>query len=160
MKRLSLVAIMVLCSIVAMAQNGRIQLRSESRAEITKSEFKTLRAVFSYGSVESVEVTTEQGTFSEIALPGTYASGEIGTPELPATHELLAVPFSATPTVSVVSFTTTDYRLSEYGINTIIPHQPSVRKDQQPEDVEFVYNQAAYQTRSLATTPLGWIVGL
>ncbi len=153
MKRLSLVAIMVLCSIVAMAQNGRIQLRSESRAEITKSEFKTLRAVFSYGSVESVEVTTEQGTFSEIALPGTYASGEIGTPELPATHELLAVPFGATPTVSVVSFTTTDYRLSEYGINTIIPHQPSVRKDQQPEDVEFVYNQAAYQTRSLATAP-------
>ena len=153
MKKLSLVVVMAFCSIIAMAQNGRIQLRSESRAEITKSEFKSMRAVFSYGSVESVEVTTEQGTFSEIALPGTYASGEIGTPELPATHQLLAVPFGATPTVSVVGFTTTDYNLSDFGINTIIPHQPSVRKDQRPEDIEFVYNQAAYQTRSLATTP-------
>ena len=153
MKKLSLVVVMAFCSIIAMAQNGRIQLRSESRAEITKSEFKSMRAVFSYGSVESIEIATEQGTFSEIALPGTYASGEIGTPELPATHQLLAVPFGATPTVSVVGFTTTDYNLSDYGINTIIPHQPSVRKDQRPEDIEFVYNQAAYQTRALATAP-------
>lgn len=153
MKKLSLVVVMAFCSIIAMAQNGRIQLRSESRAEITKSEFKSMRAVFSYGSVESIEIATEQGTFSEIALPGTYASGEIGTPELPATHQLLAVPFGATPTVSVVGFTTTDYNLSDYDINTIIPHQPSVRKDQRPEDIEFVYNQAAYQTRALATAP-------
>ncbi len=153
MKKLSLVVVMAFCSIIAMAQNGRIQLRSESRAEITKSEFKSMRAIFSYGSVESIEIATEQGTFSEIALPGTYASGEIGTPELPATHQLLAVPFGATPTVSVVGFTTTDYNLSDYGINTIIPHQPSVRKDQRPEDIEFVYNQASYQTRALATAP-------
>ena len=153
MKKLSLILALALCSVVAMAQNGRIQLRSESRAEITKSEFKTIRAVFSYGSVESIEVNTERGTFSEIALPGTYPSGEIGTPELPATHELLAVPFGATPSVSVINYTTTDYNLSEYGINTLVPHQPSVRKDQQPEDIEFIYNAEAYQTRSLATAP-------
>lgn len=153
MKRLSLFVALVLCSAIAMAQNGRIELRSESRAEITKSEFKTLRAVFSYGSVESMEVTTERGTFSEIVLPGTYASGEMGTPELPATHELLAVPFGATPTVNVVSYTTTDYDLSEYGIGTILPHQPSVRKDQQPDDIEFIYDEAAYQTRALALMP-------
>ena len=75
------------------------------------------------------------------------------TPELPASHQLLAVPFGATPQVNVISYTTTDYRLSDYGINTILPHQPSVRKDQNPDEVEFVYNAAAYQTRSLATAP-------
>ena len=153
MKKLSLIFAMVLCCVVAMAQNGRIQLRSVSRAEITKSEFKTLRAVFSYGSVESQEVETAMGTFSEITLPGTYATGEMGTPELPATHELLAVPFGATPSVSVVSYTTTDYNLADYGISTLLPHQPSVRKDQAPEDVEFVYDAASYQTRALATAP-------
>lgn len=137
----------------AMAQNGRIDLRHETKAEITHSEFNNLRATFSYGSIESIEITTERGTFSEIAIEGTYASGEIGTPELPASHQLLAVPFGATPRVNVISYTTTDYRLSDYGIGTILPHQPSVRKDQNPEDVEFVYNTAAYQTRSLATAP-------
>lgn len=153
MKKLSLFIFLIVCGCMAMAQNGRIDLRSQSRAEITKSDMTALRAVFSYGSIESVEFQSERGVFSEIALPGTYPSGEIGTPQLPATHQLLAVPFGATPTVSVIGFTTTDYNLSDYGINTIIPHQPSVRKDQRPEDIEFVYNQAAYQTRSLATTP-------
>ena len=153
MKKLSLFIVLVMCGCMAMAQNGRIDLRSQSRAEITKSDMTALRAVFSDGSIESVEFQSERGVFSEIALPGTYPSGEIGTPQLPATHQLLAVPFGATPTVSVIGFTTTDYQLSDYGINTIIPHQPSVRKDQNPEDVEFVYNQDAYQTRSLATVP-------
>ena len=145
---------MALSTLFAMAQNGRIELRSTSRAEITHSDFNSLRATFSYGSIESIEVNTERGTFSEIAIEGTYASGEIGTPELPVSHELLAVPFGATPRVTVTNYSTTDYRLSDYGIGTLIPHQPSVRKDQDPEDVEFVYNAAAYQaTRSLATAP-------
>ena len=154
MKKLSLLLVLALSTVFALAQNGRIDLRSTSSAEITHSDFTSLRATFRYGSIESIEVNTERGSFSEIAIEGTYASGEIGTPELPASHQLLAVPFGATPRVTVTSYTTTDYRLSDYGIGTLIPHQPSVRKDQRPEDVEFVYNAAAYQsTRSLASAP-------
>ena len=153
MKKLSLLIVLALSTLFALAQNGRIDLRSNSSAEITHSDFNSLRATFTYGSVESIEVSTERGTFSEIAIEGTYASGEIGSPELPASHQLLAVPFGATPRVNVINFNTTDYNLSDYGINTLIPHQPSVRKDQNLEEVEFVYNAAAYQTRSLASAP-------
>ena len=153
MKKPSLLLVLAMSTMLAVAQNGRIDLRHETKAEITKSEFSNLRAVFSYGSIESMEVSTERGIFSEIAIEGTYASGEIGTPELPASHQLLAVPFGATPTVSVINFTATDYNLSDYGINTILPHQPSVRKDQNLDEIEFVYNAAAYQTRSLASAP-------
>lgn len=153
MKKLSIFILLVMGAMVAMAQNGRIDLRSMSRAEITHSDFTSLRATFSYGSIESIEIATERGIFSEIAIEGTYASGEIGSPELPASHQLLAVPFGATPHVNVINYTTTDYNLSDYGINTLVPHQTSVRKDQNLEDVEFVYNAAAYQTRSLASAP-------
>ena len=153
MKKLSLLIVLAMSTLFALAQNGRIDLRSTSSAEITHSDFTSLRATFSYGSIESIEVPTERGTFSEIVIEGTYASGEIGTPELPASHQLLAVPFGATPRVNVINYTTTDYRLSDYGIRTLIPHQPSVRKDQNPDEVEFVYNAAAYQTRSLASAP-------
>ena len=153
MKKLHLLIALSLCALTAMAQNGRIDLRHESKSEIVKSDFSSLRATFSYGSIESIEVPTERGSFSEIAIEGTYAAGEIGSPELPATHQLLAVPFGATPRVSVTHFTTTDYRLSDYGINTLVPRQASVRKDQKPEDIEFAYNASAYQTRSLATAP-------
>ena len=153
MKKLSLLIVLALSTMFALAQNGRIDLRSTSSAEITHSDFSSLRATFSYGSIESINVNTERGLFSDITIEGTYPSGEIGTPQLPATHQLLAVPFGATPSVDIISYSTTDYRLSDYGINTLMPHQPSVRKDQRPEDVEFVYNAAAYQTRSLATAP-------
>ena len=153
MKKLSLLLVLVMGTIFAMAQNGRIDLRQETKAEITHSDFNSLRATFSYGSIESIKISTERGVFSEIAIEGTYASGEIGSPELPASHQLLAVPFGATPRVSIINYTTTDYRLSDYGIGTILPHQPSVRKDQNLDEVEFVYNATAYQTRSLATAP-------
>ena len=153
MKKLSLLIVLAMSALFALAQNGRIDLRSTSSAEILHSDFTSLRATFSYGSIESMEVSTERGIFSEIAIEGTYASGEIGTPELPASHQLLAVPFGETPTVSVINFTGTDYNLSDYGINTILPHQPSVRKDQNLDEIEFVYNAAAYQTRSLASAP-------
>ena len=153
MKRFTLLIMLVVCGLFATAQNGRIDLRSESKAEITHSSFQTLRATFSYGALETAEISTERGVFSSIMLEGTYPSGEIGTPELPATHELLAVPFGATPTVSVTSYTAKDYSLSDYGINTIMPRQPSLRKDQKPEDVPFAYNAEAYQTRGLALAP-------
>ena len=153
MKRLAFFIFLVMGGLLSIAQNGSIDLRNESKAEITKSDFQTLRAVFSYGSLESVEISTEKGVFSQITLQGTYPSGEVGTPELPATHEMLAVPFGATPTVSVVSYTSKDYNLSDYGINTILPHQPSVRKDQKPEDIKFIYDEKSYQTRALASAP-------
>ena len=157
MKKVSILLVLVMSTMFAVAQNGRIDLRSTSSAEITTSDFNSLRATFSYGSIESFEVSTERGTFSEIAIEGTYASGEIGSPELPASHQLLAVPFGATPQVRVLSYSMMDYDLADYGINTLLPHQPSVRKDQRPEDIEFVYNAAAYQTRSLATAPTATI---
>lgn len=153
MKRFTLFFMLVISGLFAIAQNGRIDLRSESKTEITQSSFQTIHATFSYGALESAELSTERGVFSSIMLDGTYPSGEIGSPELPATHELLAVPFGATPSVSVISYTTKDYSLSEYGISTIVPRQPSVRKDQKIDDVQFVYNEEAYQTRGLATAP-------
>ena len=153
MKRLSLLLVLALSTVFALAQNGRIDMRNTSRAEITNSEFAKLNATFSFGSVESVEVNTERGTFSDIAIEGTYMAGDLGSPQLPASHQLLAVPFGATPSVAVKSFTYTDYDLEAYGIHTLMPRQPSMRKDQRPEDVAFVYNANAYQTRSLATAP-------
>jgi hypothetical protein len=35
----------------------------------------------------------------------------------------------------------------------LVPRQPSVRKDKRPEDVPFVMNEAAYQTRGLRSEP-------
>ena len=55
--------------------------------------------------------------------------------------------------MTVTSYSAKDYSLSEYGISTIIPRQPSVRKDQNIDELPFIYNEEAYQTRGLALAP-------
>ena len=72
-------------------------------------------------------------------------------------NELIAVPFGATPTITVTSFTSTDYKLADYGIHRLMPRQPSLRKDQRPEEVPFVYNEAAYQTRGMRSEPQAFV---
>ena len=57
MKKLSIFFVLVMSTMFALAQNGRIDLRHETKAEITKSEFTSLRALFSYGSIESIEIS-------------------------------------------------------------------------------------------------------
>jgi len=96
--------------------------------------------------LQAFEVKTEQGIFNEIILPEGYSLGELGSPKLPAIKKLIEIPFGAEATVNVKGYTVSDYKLSDFGItNKIMPNQPSIRKDQQPEDIKFEYNPSSYQ---------------
>ena len=139
-------------TINVMAQQ-RIQLRSADRAECTRSDMTSLQASFSFSTIEAEDVDTQRGQFSWLSMPNTVLGGNEGDPQIPVVNELIAVPFGATPSIRVTSYSTTDYRLEDLGIQTLIPRQPSLRKDQRPEDVPFVYNAAAYQTRGFRSEP-------
>ena len=139
----------------AMAQ-GRIALgRANSAQECANVTRDGFTATFSFGSIESAEVATEKGVFSELTMDGTYPTGNAGEPSLPAAHQLIAVPFGASNvTVNVVSYSTTEYNLADFNIHAIAPQQPSVRKDQKPEDVPFYYSEKAYASRGYAERDL------
>ena len=140
-------------TVFAMAQNSRIDLRSESKAECVKSDMTSLRASFSFSTIEAEDYQSDRGLFSWISMPNTIIGGNEGDPQIPVVNELIAIPFGANPRIEITSFSTTDYRLEDYGIHTLVPRQPSLRKDINPEDVPFVYNATAYQTRGLTTAP-------
>ena len=131
-----------------MAQ-GRIDFRTNSAqqcANVTKDGFT---ATFSFSGIEATDMNTEKGVFSNITMDGTYPSGNVGEPSLPAAHQLVAVPYGAKiASLEVKSYTTTTYRLADYGIKTIAPQQPSVSKSQKPEDVKFAYSEKAYASKS------------
>ena len=137
----------------AMAQQS-IQMRSANRAECTKSDMTKLEASFSFSTIEAQDYQSERGTFSWLSLPNTVLGGNEGEPQIPVVNELIAVPFGATPRIEVTGYSSTDYRLEDYGMKTLVPRQPSLRKDRRPEDVPFVYNAAAYQsTRGFRSEP-------
>ena len=139
-------------SVGAMAQQ-KIQLRSVDKAECERSDMSGLRASFSFATIDAQDYESERGTFSWLSLPNTIIGGNEGDPQIPVVNELIAVPFGANPRIEITSYSTTDYRLDDYGIKTLVPRQPSLRKDQRPEEVPFVYNESAYQTRGLRSAP-------
>ena len=152
MKKLFLIALALILGVSAMAQQ-KIQLRSADKAECVKSDMNSLQASFSFSTIEAQDYQSERGTFSWLSLANTVLGGNVGEPQIPVINELIAVPFGANPSIEITGFSTTDYRLDDYGMKTLVPRQPSIRKDQNPEDVPFVMNEAAYQTRGLRSEP-------
>ena len=143
----------LILSVSVMAQQ-QIQLRSTDKVECVKSDMTGLRASFSFSTVEAENMDTQRGQFSWLSMPNTVIGGNEGDPQIPVVNQLIAIPFGANPTIRVTSYSTTDYRLEDLGIQTLIPRQPSLRKDQRPEDVPFIMNAAAYQTRGLRSEPM------
>ncbi len=154
MKKFFLIAITLILGANIMAQQ-KIQLRSDDKAECVKSDMRGLRASFSFSTIEAQDYESDRGTFSRLSLPNTVIGGDEGNPQIPVVNELIAVPFGATPRIEIKSYSTTDYRLEDYDIKTLIPRQPSLRKDKKPEDVPFIMNETAYQsTRGFRSEPM------
>ena len=156
MKKVVFILLSMMLTISVMAQQT-IQLRSADRAECTKSDMTSLLASFSFSTIEAENVDTQRGQFSWLSMPNTVLGGNEGDPQIPVVNELIAVPVGANPTIRVTSYSTTDYRLNDLGIQTLVPRQPSLRKDKRPEDVPFVYNANAYQTRGMRSEPQAFV---
>ena len=97
---------------------------------------------------------SERGVFSTLTMPNTVVGGNEGEPQIPVVNQLFAVPIGATPSIRVTHYSTQDYDLGEYGIHRLSPRQPDAWKDENPENVPFAYNEAAYQTRGLRFEPM------
>jgi hypothetical protein len=140
----------------AFAQQINIAFKeAESAVEVTEENFSKLNIKYTYSGLTSFGVTSERGTFNEISIPGTYWTGELGSPKLPASKDLIEIPFGAEVTVVVNSYSVSEYKLSEYGIShKVMPVQPSLRKDQDPDDVPFEYKEALYSLDAFIEHPL------
>ncbi len=138
--------------IFAFSASAQSPIRLEadkSQTHVKESTFQTLKVQYAFDELQALEVKTEHGTFNELMFQNAYSVGELGTPKLPAAKNLIEIPFGATVEVNVKSYTTHEYKLADYGIgNALMPVQPSLRKDQQPEDVPFEFVQEAYAKNS------------
>ena len=147
-KFIPLIFILLFSITMGYAQNGRILLNSEKNGiNITNNTYERLELTVSHNQINSFTVNTKSGTFDEISIPGARFTGQIGDPKLPAYSKLIEVPFGAEIEVIVKNYTVEVYKLSDFGINNpIIPAQPDVRKDQDPNNVKFYYNEKNYNS--------------
>ena len=147
-----LMILFLMLGVSAMAQQ-KIQLHPSGSTKCQKSDMTGLRATFSFTELDAQDYTSSAGDFSKLSLPNTVIGGNEGDPEIPVINHLIAVPAGATPRIEVKSYNTADYSLADYDIKTVVPRQPSLRKDQNPDDVPFVYNQASYHKRGFGSSP-------
>ena len=123
MKKVLFSIFLLAIGIGAVAQQ-RIQLRSADRAECVKSDMTSLQASFSFSTIEAENVDTQRGQFSWLSMSNTVIGGNEGDPQIPVVNELIAVPVGATPTIRVTAYSSTDYRLEDLGIRTLVSRQP------------------------------------
>ena len=145
MKKVLFFMLLFVIGLGAMAQQ-RIQLQSADKAECVKSDMTSLKASFSFSAIEVQDFESERGKFSWLSMANTVIGGNEGDPQIPVINELIAVPFGATPHVEIKSYSSTDYHLDDLGMHTLVPRQPSLRKDKRPEEVPFVMNEETYQS--------------
>ena len=153
MKKHLFILFAIVFSMSATAQQ-RIQLRTINKAECQKSDMMSMKASFSFSGIEAHELQSKRGVFSTLTMPNTVIGGNEGEPQIPVVNQLIAIPWGATPIIRVMDYSTTDYPLEEYGIHTLSPRQPDAWKDENPENIPFAYNEAAYQTQELRSEPM------
>jgi hypothetical protein len=141
------------------AQNLTIDFgRSDNKAQVLEDNASKTRIAISYAGAASFDVQTEKGNFAELIIPGSYWTGALGTPKLPASKYLLEVPFGADVDVRVINYSVSEYKLSDFGItNQLMPNQPSLRKDQTAEDVPFEFDQETYKKDEFVSPKLASI---
>ncbi len=121
--------------------------RTTQEIMVNEDNSERLNVTFNYRGVAVFGVESERGMFDEIAMPDAFSIGNLGTPKLPATKKLIEIPHGAEVSVRVKNHSITEYRLRDYNIsNPLMPVQPSMRKDQNAEDVPFEFNEIVYQT--------------
>jgi len=147
MKKILLITLFigVVSMIYANAYNIDLET-NENAIRLNENSDQKLSMSFTFDEIRSFDVESKKGIFNEIIIPKTYNIGEVGTPKLPAMKKLIEIPFGAEVSVNVLNYSTTEYLLSEFGINNpIIPVQPSLPKSiDDITSVEFEYDENSY----------------
>jgi hypothetical protein len=129
------------------AQELAIDFGRADEVHVIEDNTVKLRVNFNFSGITAFGVETAIGTFDEIGMSGAYSIGELGQPNLPASKSLIEIPHGADISVSYTAGSVTEYRLSDYNITQpLLPVQPSIRKDQNVEDVPFEFDPTIYQT--------------
>ncbi|MFO7653765.1 MAG: C25 family cysteine peptidase [Candidatus Krumholzibacteriia bacterium] len=111
------------------------------------------------GELGAMDVTTSEGDYTRLLIPGFHSSHDVGAPELPMMNRLIALPLGAEVDIEVSAVQTRRYLLSDLGVrHPLMPAQPSVSKSQDPAQVPFVLDRAAYQ-KALVSRPLAVLAG-
>lgn len=149
-KLLIAVSAFVFCAGLLQAESIQVRGDLETGLKVTENSYTLLKLTSTLAELEFNSVKTREGYFTMLTANAYGHSMNFGEPMLPVLKRLIEIPVNATFEVQILSMAYTEISLADYGIfDFIIPAQPPLSKSiDNPEDVEFVFNQAFYAVNS------------
>ncbi|MCD6177127.1 MAG: Gingipain R, partial [Candidatus Cloacimonetes bacterium] len=146
MKKMILIFIIALMGITLFANVNSISLSSSStQLELLRSDDNNLQMKLTMDKILAFDVTTDEGTFSQISIENFTHSTNIGAPKLPIIRKLISVPFGAEVSAQVLNYETSIIKLEDFGINyQLMPAQLPVSKSVDPSEIVFSYDPKIY----------------
>ncbi len=159
MKHLKLTKLFFLLGLTMIVSSGtfadeiKIKPDGKTSLNVIESTYHKLKLENSIISINYFDVSTEQGVFTKLTIPGYAKNMAYGTPELPVKRKLIEIPAGAIPQIKILSSNIKEYDLTELGIlNKVFPVQPPQSKS---EDIhEFIYDPQAYTINSFGNDKL------
>ena len=130
---------------------------SNSELNVTTVSPEQIKINAGINKIQTFNVNTKRGVFSQISIPGFHYTMETGKPKLPVMNELIEIPFGNNLefSIEVVSYDEQELTLLELGADyAILPTQPSLSKSQDPEQVAFVYDENFYTRNNYEELPI------
>lgn len=130
-----------------MAGNIKVDENGTNQLKVIENSYTLLNITNSLADIEFLRVKSREGYYTLFRVNEYGQSMVEGSPSVPVIRKLIEVPLNATYEVEILSQTIEEINLDEYNITDLaFPVQPSMSKSiDNPEDVEFLYNQQAYQ---------------
>lgn len=154
-----LLALMLLLSIQVQAYNSTISVSTDqTSSKVLRSNSEAMNLKFHFGDIQTINVKTSHGIFTELRMDGAYSSNLVGEPKLPVQRKLIAIPFGAEINVEVNNFTVSTIDLNEKGVNyPLMPLQYDIPKNMDVADIPFQYNEQAYASKSFNQSEIATI---
>lgn len=128
------------------AQNAFVHFpNSTDRMVVAGDSYKGFSLSYSFNALYTDFISNDKGDFNDLILNGAYYDGALGEPKLPVIKKMIEVPFGADVEVEILAFDEEFITLADFGFsNPVVPMQNSVRKDEDPDNLVFAFNEAAY----------------
>jgi len=155
MKKL-LILFALFTAVSAWSGTHSIQLDAPATTvDVINNSEQAVTFYYALDACNTIDIQTQQGTFTEISVPGYSHSTQVGAPKLPVLRKLIAVPLGAEVQLTLRDFTTQEISLADNGIITnIMPAQESVSKSADPASIKFSFDEAQYQIDGYNQTKL------
>lgn len=117
------------------------------------------------GQIKAYKVSTDEGLFLELVVPGYAATYTPGAPKLPVNRKLIEFPLGAVPEIKILDYDVVEYELADLGFDLpVIPAQPPAPKSGAALPFEYdrdTYSRNAFTANELVSVEvLGMMRGL